>query len=119
MTWRWQCQYHSSKGVRCPERAVLRLQFSLSHPFDHMDVCHEHLKEYANVAWSHELSEDWNADIRKSNKNHVNTASLFSSTNQTETSSKDSGERQSVSGEAKEEKLLPSISDGVSTPVKA
>lgn len=111
--------YHSSKGVRCSERAVLRLQFALSHPFDFTDVCQEHLKEYANSAWSHELREDWNANIRKIEQNNGHTTQIFGSVDQTKESGSDQGKRQSVSREAEDEKVLSSITIGIPAPSEA
>ena len=55
---RWQCQYRNVKGVQCPSKAVLRLHFSASHPFDHFDVCETHVSEYKVYSWTQTLSQE-------------------------------------------------------------
>jgi len=48
---RWQCQYVDSKGIRCKEEAFYRLHFAEDHPFEHVDVCKKHEKEYRFYKW--------------------------------------------------------------------
>ena len=43
---KWRCSYCDPKGDRCEAEALFRLHFSTEHPFDHVDVCAEHLDEY-------------------------------------------------------------------------
>lgn len=51
----WQCSYVNSKGVRCTKCAVNRIHFSADHPFDHVDLCDEHLEEYRGYVWTQNL----------------------------------------------------------------
>lgn len=44
---KWQCAYRSSRGIRCLAKATFRVFFAKDHPFDHIDLCEEHKKEYA------------------------------------------------------------------------
>jgi hypothetical protein len=48
---KWQCKFYDKDGRRCESEAVARLHFSPDHPFDHIDVCEEHKKEYPTWAW--------------------------------------------------------------------
>lgn len=56
---RWMCQFINSKGVICDKAAVARLHFGVDHPFDFVDVCEVHKKEYRYYTWYQSLS-DWN-----------------------------------------------------------
>ncbi len=49
---KWQCSYYDSKGDRCSADATIRIHFSKDHPFDHMDLCEEHLKFHPGYVWS-------------------------------------------------------------------
>jgi len=53
------CQFINSKGVICDKAAVARLHFGVDHPFDFVDVCEVHKKEYRYYTWYQSLS-DWN-----------------------------------------------------------
>lgn len=55
---KWNCDYCDSKGRRCEAQATQRLQFSLDHPFDYVQVCDAHAKEYKFVAWVQNLKEE-------------------------------------------------------------
>lgn len=57
MTSSWQCQFVNSRGEQCSSPAIFRFQFSLDHPFDHVDVCAEHEKEYPYYVWFQRLRE--------------------------------------------------------------
>lgn len=59
---RWQCEYVNSKGVRCSEEALHRIHYSLDHPFDHMDVCKEHLGFYRHYCVVEDLKEKKDAE---------------------------------------------------------
>lgn len=52
---RWQCEYINQAGRRCESEAVYRLQYALSHPFDHVDCCVTHLVEYHHPSRVEEL----------------------------------------------------------------
>ena len=43
----WQCSKIDASGKRCEAKASCRLHFAKDHPFDHFDVCLEHLHEYS------------------------------------------------------------------------
>jgi len=45
---RWQCTFINSKGVRCEKEAIYRLQYGHDHPFEFVDTCEEHKKEFKN-----------------------------------------------------------------------
>lgn len=53
----WQCQYKDTNGVQCANVATKRLQYSSSHPFDHMDVCAQHLKEFSYYRYSESIDD--------------------------------------------------------------
>ena len=53
----WICEKVDSNGNRCTANAVCRLQFSKDHPFEHFDVCEEHLSEYTDYLWTQEIDE--------------------------------------------------------------
>jgi hypothetical protein len=53
----WQCTYVDSKGRRCEAEALHRLHFSNDHPFDHVDVCDGHLKDYSNYTKKENIDE--------------------------------------------------------------
>lgn len=55
---RWQCQFHNSKGIRCAKEASHRVHFSKDHPFDHMDVCDEHLEIHQGYVWKEEFKRE-------------------------------------------------------------
>lgn len=48
---KFQCTYVDSKGRRCEAEALQRLNFTKEHPFDGVNVCEDHAKEYDNVVW--------------------------------------------------------------------
>lgn len=54
----WQCRFVDAKGVRCPAQAVRRIHFATEHPFDHTDVCPEHLEEYKFFCWYEPLCDE-------------------------------------------------------------
>lgn len=56
---RWQCSFISISGVRCESAASFRLHFSASHPFEHVDVCPFHVKEYGHFMWIQTGIEDY------------------------------------------------------------
>lgn len=41
-----RCMYINSKGKQCEQAALVRLYISADHPFDFVDTCAEHRKEY-------------------------------------------------------------------------
>lgn len=52
---RWQCSFHDSNGLRCPNEALKRIHFNGEHPFDHMDACDKHMEEYKIFVWIQDL----------------------------------------------------------------
>lgn len=55
---KWQCSYIDSAGTQCTNEALYRLHFSGDHPFDHTDVCRQHLEEYSYFVWTQDLTLD-------------------------------------------------------------
>jgi len=82
---RWRCSYHNSKGDRCRNTAVLRLQYGSEHPFDFVDVCFEHRLEYKSFSWFHILREDWNDKTGESSEDSSSDATVLSTNSQTGT----------------------------------
>ena len=58
---RWRCSFHDAKGIQCPNAALWRMHFAKDHPFDHIDVCSEHLDDYSSYSWLQDIGE-LNAD---------------------------------------------------------
>lgn len=52
---KWPCKYVNSKGVQCTKCAINRIHFSSDHPFDHLDLCDEHTKEYGGYCWAQNI----------------------------------------------------------------
>lgn len=57
--WKWECEYVSENGERCGANALHRVHFAKDHPFNHVDVCREHLKKYTVFAWIQDLGGEW------------------------------------------------------------
>lgn len=57
MTDQEQCSYCDEFGIRCLAQAKWRIIFSKEHPFDFMNVCEEHLKEYGYYTSKLELTK--------------------------------------------------------------
>lgn len=55
---RWQCSFQNENGIRCENEAIYRIHFSNDHPFDHYDVCTEHLEQYQMFCWVQDLTLD-------------------------------------------------------------
>lgn len=53
-----QCSYHNSKGIRCEKEGTVRIHFAKDHPFDHMDLCEEHLEFHQGYLWSQQLEQE-------------------------------------------------------------
>jgi hypothetical protein len=53
----FKCRYVDSHGTECNVIAAKRIHFSTDHPFDHMDLCNQHLIEYQNWVWAQPLTD--------------------------------------------------------------
>jgi hypothetical protein len=83
---RWQCEYRDAKGRRCVNEAICRLQFSMDHPFDFVDTCADHVKEYRHVAWIQMWKGDDSDTTGKSRESVSDNAEILSNADETKAS---------------------------------
>jgi hypothetical protein len=65
---KWICSYRDKYGKMCGRQAVWRLHFSPDHPFDHLDVCHEHSMSYQHVSWLQDITDYGKREERKNER---------------------------------------------------